>query len=143
MLYEVITNEAQKLENKSGIYLENPEVGFDYLWGDPSSIGTRKDFSVNQSFDFPTAYGIKKKIADTKNQQSDLVFELQRKSILYQAKTICNELIYLNALHEVLQKRSTDAENIAKAYVITSYSIHYTKLYDPCEISGKLLSEVL
>jgi len=110
-------NEAQKLENKSGIYLENPEVGFDYLWGDPSSIGTRKDFSVNQSFDFPTAYGIKKKIADTKNQQSDLVFELQRKSILYQAKTICNELIYLNALHEVLQKRSADAENIAKAYV--------------------------
>jgi len=109
-------NKAQKLENKTGIYLDNPELGFDYLWGDPSSMGNRKDFSLSQSFDFPTAYGIKKKIANAKNEQSDLEFELQRKTILYKAKTICNELIYLNALHEVLQNRATDAENIANAY---------------------------
>ncbi|MFA7494115.1 MAG: transporter, partial [Proteiniphilum sp.] len=38
--------EAHKLENKTGIYLENPEVGFDYLWGNPSDIGKRTDFSV-------------------------------------------------------------------------------------------------
>lgn len=109
-------NEAQKLENKTGIYLENPEVGFDYLWGTPSLIGERKDFSVTQSFDFPTAYGIKKNIANAKNKQSDLEFELQRKSILYKAKIICNELIYLNALNDVLIKRAKHAEDIAKAY---------------------------
>jgi outer membrane protein TolC len=109
-------NEAQKLENKTGIYLANPEVEFNYLWGDPSSMGNRKDFSLTQSFDFPTAYGIKKRIASAKNEQSDLEFELQRKSILYKAKILCNELVYLNALHEVLQKRATDAGNIAIAY---------------------------
>ena len=54
-------NEAQKLENKTDIFLENPEVGFNYLWGNPSPMGTRQDFSVSQSFDFPTSYGIKKK----------------------------------------------------------------------------------
>lgn len=111
-------NEAQKLENKTGIYLENPEIGFNYLWGDPSSMGERKDFSVSQSFDFPTAYGIRKKIADAKNEQSDLEFELQRKSVLYKAKTLCNELIYLNALNRVLTKRVDHASNIAKAYSI-------------------------
>ena len=47
-------NEAQKLENNTNIFLENPEVGFNYLWGDPSAIGNRQDFSVSQSFDFPT-----------------------------------------------------------------------------------------
>ncbi|MCY1723576.1 TolC family protein [Prolixibacteraceae bacterium Z1-6] len=109
-------NEVQKLENKTGIYLDNPEIGFNYLWGDPSTMGNRKDFSFTQSFDFPTAYGIKKRIASARNEQSDLEFELQRKSILYQAKILCNELVYLNALHEVLQKRATDAGNIAKAY---------------------------
>jgi outer membrane protein TolC len=109
-------NEAQKLENKTGIYLENPEIGFNYLWGDPSSIGERKDFSVSQSFDFPTAYGIRRKIAQAKNEQSDLEFQLQRKSVLYKAKTLCNELIYLNALNEVLMKRADHAKEIAKAY---------------------------
>ena len=109
-------NEAQKLEKKTGIYLDNPKVGFNYLWGDPSSMGERKDFSVTQSFDFPTAYGIKKKIANAQNEQSDLEFELQRKSILYKAKTICNELIYLNALNDILSERTIHAEDIAKAY---------------------------
>uniref|UniRef100_UPI0032180913 TolC family protein n=1 Tax=uncultured Draconibacterium sp. TaxID=1573823 RepID=UPI0032180913 len=109
-------NKAQKLENKTGIYFENPEAEFHYLWGDPSAIGNRKDFTISQSFDFPTAYGIKKKIANAKNEQSDLEFQLQRKSILYKAKTMCNELIYLNALNNVLQKRAADAANIAKAY---------------------------
>ena len=109
-------NEAQKLENKTGIYLDNPEVGFNYLWGDPAAMGTRQDFSVSQSFDFPTAYGIKKKIADAKNIQSDLDFELNRKTILYQAKTICNQLVYLNALNDVLATRMKHAEGISKAY---------------------------
>lgn len=109
-------NEAEKLENKTGIYLDNPEVGFNYLWGDPSSIGNRKDFSVSQSFDFPTAYGIKKKIAEAKNAQSDLAYEIQRKSILYKAKTICNELIYLNALRKVLNVRANHAKDISSAY---------------------------
>ena len=31
--------EAQKLGNKTGIYLPNPEVEFSNLWGNPSEIG--------------------------------------------------------------------------------------------------------
>lgn len=111
-------NAAQKLENKTGIFLENPEVGFNYLWGDPSSMGTRQDFSISQSFDFPTSYGIKRKIANAKNEQADLDFELQRKLILFQAKTICNQLIYLNALSAMLEKRMEHAENIATTFGI-------------------------
>lgn len=109
-------NKAQKLENKTGIFLENPELGFNYLWGDPAAMGNRKDFSVSQSFDFPTAYGIKKEIADVKNIQSDLNFELNRKTILYQAKTICNQLVYLNALNDALTTRMKHAEAISLAY---------------------------
>ncbi len=109
-------NEAQKLENKTGIFLENPEIGFNYLWGDPAAIGNRHDFSVSQSFDFPTSYGIKRKIADAKNIQCDLNFELHRKSILFQAKTVCNQLIYLNAKNEILEKRTKHARDISSAF---------------------------
>ena len=109
-------NEAEKLQNKTGIFLENPEIGFNYLWGDPAAIGKRHDFSISQSFDFPTSYGIKKKIASEKNILSDMELELQRKSILYRAKTICNQLIYLNALNNVLAVRAKHAEEIARAF---------------------------
>lgn len=109
-------NEAQKLENKTDIFLENPELGFNYLWGSPDAIGKRHDFSVIQSFDFPTSYGIKRKIAEAKDVHSDLDFQLERVTILYQAKTICNQLIYLNALNDVLETRISQALEIATAY---------------------------
>jgi outer membrane protein TolC len=109
-------NEAEKLSHKTDIFLENPEIGFNYLWGNPAAIGKRHDFSISQSFDFPTSYRIKKRIANEKNLLSDLDFELQRKTILYRAKTICNQLIYLNALHEVLAVRAGHAKKIATAF---------------------------
>lgn len=55
--------EADKLQNKTGITLPDPEVSFDYLWGDPSSIGNRKDFGVTQSFDIATIAGSRRRVA--------------------------------------------------------------------------------
>jgi len=52
--------EAEKFKNQTGIYLQNPEVGFDYLWGNSSDIGNKIDFSIKQSFDFPTASGYRR-----------------------------------------------------------------------------------
>jgi hypothetical protein len=56
------TAEAQKLENKTGIYLSGPEIGFNYLWGNPSAIGNRNDLNITQTFDFPTITGMKSKM---------------------------------------------------------------------------------
>lgn len=108
--------EAQKVENKTGIYLENPEVEYHYLWGDPAAMGKRHDFAVKQSFDFPTSYGLKKKIAGVQNQQAELEYRMKRLELLFQAKTICIELTYLNAMHRELDKRASHAESIFEAY---------------------------
>ena len=62
--------DAGKLSSKTGIYLQNPEVGFNYLWGSPDEIGNRTDFSVMQSFDFPSAYRYKKNIAELEVNQA-------------------------------------------------------------------------
>lgn len=56
--------DAQKLESRKDIHLDNPEVEFGYLWGSPTETGKRLDLNVSQSFDFPTTYYYKKKIAD-------------------------------------------------------------------------------
>src|SRR5210317_2522467 len=55
---------ADKLDSKVGIYLQNPEIGFNYLWGSPAEIHNRTDINVMQSFDFPTSYSHRKKISD-------------------------------------------------------------------------------
>ncbi len=108
--------DAQKVGNKTGIFLKNPEVEFNYLWGTPSAIGNRTDFSIKQSFDFPTAYGYKNQMSDIKNEQTELEYRKQQKTVLLQARNICIDLIYTNALKSEYGKRLNHAQNIAKSY---------------------------
>lgn len=108
--------EARQVSNKTGIYLSNPEVEFNYLFGNPSAIGNRTDISVTQSFDFPTAYVYEKQLAEMKNDQLLLEFKSRKREILLQAKQVLIELTYSNALIAEVQKRQEDAQNIARAY---------------------------
>lgn len=108
--------DAEKIANKTAIFPENPEVEFGYLWGNPSVIGTRTDLSISQTFDFPTAYKFRSDISEIKNQQAELEYEKQKIEILFQARTVCNELVYLNAMHRELQRRKSLADSILQAY---------------------------
>ena len=108
--------DAEKIGNKTGIFPENPEVEFGYLWGNPSAIGNRTDVSISQSFDFPTAYKYRSDISEIKNEQLELDYEKQKKDLLLHSRTICNELIYLNAMFSELQKRKTMADSTLQAY---------------------------
>lgn len=108
--------DAAKMGNKTALYPQNPEVEFNYLWGNPSVIGNRTDFSIKQSFDFPTAYAFKNQISDLENEQAELEYQKQRKELLLQARLICVELTYHNAMNAELQNRLNDAMQIANAY---------------------------
>jgi cobalt-zinc-cadmium efflux system outer membrane protein len=108
--------EAEKIGNKTGIYLQNPEVGFNYLWSDPKSVGNRTDINVKQSFDFPTAYGYRRQISEFRNTQAELDYQKQRKNILLDARLLCAEIIYTNTLLEEYMVRLTYAQQLADAY---------------------------
>lgn len=110
------TAEAQKLENKTGIYLTNPEVGFNYLWGNPVDIGNRNDFNIAQTFDIPTITGMKSKIANERNDLVEWQYKAERMHLLLEAKQYCIELIYFNALKKELGIRLQHAETIAAGY---------------------------
>lgn len=107
--------EAKQLENKTNIYLQNPEVEFNYLWGN-DVIGNRKDFSAIQTFDFPTTYKYKKEISNIKNEQVALEYQKQRKDLLLEARLISYDLVYNNALLLELSKRLNHAQSIANSY---------------------------
>lgn len=108
--------EADKLQNKTGIFLDDPEVGFNYLWGRPTDIGNRTDFSVSQTFDIPTITGMKSRLANGKNNLVEWQYKADRMNILLEAKQYCIELVYYNSLLRELYLRLEHAETIAKGY---------------------------
>lgn len=108
--------DAEKIGNKTGLTPQNPEVEFNYLWGSPSAIGNRTDFSVKQSFDFPTAYSYKNQISNLKNEQAELEYKKQRNEVLYQTRVVCVKLTYYNSLIVELSKRLANAQKVADAY---------------------------
>lgn len=108
--------EADKLQNKTGITLPDPEVSFDYLWGDPSSIGNRKDFGVTQSFDIATIAGSRRRVADAQNGLLDIEYRAGRMAVLLEAKQTCIQLVYYNALKAELEQRLAHAQAVADFY---------------------------
>ena len=108
--------DAKKTGYKTGIFLQNPEAEFNYLWGSPSGMGNRTDFSVIQSFDFPTAYRYKNQISGLKTEQSEILYQKQLKAIQTEARLICVNLVYYNALIAELSKRLEHAQSIASSY---------------------------
>ena len=108
--------EADKLQSKTGITLPDPEVSFDYLWGDPSAIGNRKDFGVSQSFDIATIAGSRRRVADAQNGLLDVEYRAGRMAVLLEAKQACIQLIYYNALKAELEQRLAHAQAVADFY---------------------------
>lgn len=108
--------EADKLQNKTGIFLDDPEVGFNYLWGNPSNVGNRTDFSVTQTFDIPTITGMKSRLANGRNNLVEWQYKADRMNILLEAKQYCVELVYYNSLLKELYLRLEHAQTIAKGY---------------------------
>jgi outer membrane protein TolC len=109
---------SQKLNNRTGIYPNNPEVEFHYLWGSPNSIGNRTDFNVKQTFDFPSVYSYRNRIAGLQNTKAELSYKTQRMYLLLSVKQICIELSYYNALAKEYELRLENAKRIADVYNI-------------------------
>lgn len=108
--------ESEKYGFKAERMVEGPEVGFDYLWGSPADIGTRKDISVTQSIDIATISGTKGKIAKSESELSDMQFNVRRQEILLQAKLLYINIIYCNAVGAELERRLERSEKVEAAY---------------------------
>jgi len=108
--------DAEKVGNRTGLNPANPSVEFNYLWGSPDATGNRTDLRVTQSLDFPSAYIYRNRISELRNTQADLEYVKQRNSILLEARLVCNDLIYSNALRKELKNRRESAQVVADSY---------------------------
>lgn len=109
---------AEKIGNKTGITLANPEVEFGYLWGSPKGVDNKMDINVTQSFDFPTSYRYRSQLANGRNVQVDLIYNQQAKAIVAEARNLCVELVYQAKLNKELVQRTAHARDLHNAYKI-------------------------
>lgn len=109
-------NEAQKLEARTGNYLANPTVEFDYLWGNRNTGGQQNEVVIKQAFDFPTVYSHKNKIAGLKTGLYDNQTAAGRQQLLLTAKQTCLEIIYLRKQKTLLGERLQNALRLSELY---------------------------
>lgn len=108
--------EADQYGYKAERALEAPEVGFDYLWGSPADVGTRKDVSVTQSIDLAALSGSRGKLSNSKIELSDIQYNIERQKILLEAKQLYIRIVYCNAVNAELSSRIARSEQIEAAY---------------------------
>lgn len=108
------TASATMAGNRTGLTLEAPEIGFNYLFGSNSSMPHRQDISVSQTFDFPTIGGAKRRAADGFDSLAARTFDADRATYLLAAEKSCIELVYCNAVAAIFeQHRAVLSEVVA------------------------------
>jgi len=108
-------NDADKAEYMTGLAPEDPLVELGYLWGTPSEIGNRLDINVSQSFDFPTVYVWRKRLAEGQCTGADVRYNANRRKVLLDAEIKCIEIVYQRMKQEHLGMILQNGKNIVGA----------------------------
>ncbi len=101
--------ESQKLNAKTGIYLANPTVSYDRL---NNSAGSYSEMIVSQSFDFPSAYFQKSKIANLTVSQADEQYRQAKLEIGSELARVFAEIVYSNRKISILTRRQMIAQQL-------------------------------
>lgn len=107
--------EAQRMENRVGLAPENPEVEFAYLWNS-NNAGNRIDFSVTQSFDFPTSYVYRSRIANLRDNQAEELLRQQQNEVLLEAGRLYYDIIYANGRIKDMERCLKYLSDVSEAY---------------------------
>lgn len=110
--------DMKKTEFNTGLTLNDPVVEFDYLWGSPAEAGNQTELMIAQSFDFPSVYSNKNRLAESQSKQSVYEFGILKQNILLESKKTCIELIYRNKLSMQLAERRISNEKLTEDFQI-------------------------
>ena len=106
--------DAEMKAARTGIYLPNPEVQFDYLWGDPASSGNRTDFGITQSFSFPSVYVQRSNQSGLLKTGASLKYLQKEREVIMKAKSAWIHIVGLNKLLTIFEHRIRLADEIAQ-----------------------------
>lgn len=104
--------DAEQLAARAEVGLPDPEVGYNYLWGNPSEIGMRHDITVTQTFDAATLGGQRQRVAHSRGQVLEHQYRAERTAILLDARQHLVDLVYCNAMLALSERRLSDASTL-------------------------------
>lgn len=107
---------AQKLASKLDNNLPDPSVSYVHQYGNREGMGIQGELVASQSFDFPSVYVQRHKLAKAKGESYDRQGAEVRQQILLQAKEVCLDLVFLNQQKSLLDQRRQNAEQLAALY---------------------------
>ena len=109
-------NHWQKQATKVGLTPADPEVEFGYFPGNTDAIGTKKVFGITQSFNFPTTYVHKNKLAKQAALMADTELQKNSQKILLQTWKCWAKAIYYNNKNKVFNDRKSQAKKLLEYY---------------------------
>ena len=109
---------SKKLEAKLDNNLPDPSVSYVHQYGNREGMGIQGELVASQSFDFPSVYVQKNKLAKSKAASFDRQGAEFRQQILLQAKEICLDLVLLNQQRALRDQRRQNAEQLAELYAM-------------------------
>lgn len=107
---------SKKLEAKLDNNLPDPSVSYVHQYGNREGMGIQGELVASQSFDFPSVYVQKNKLAKSKAASYDRQGAEVRQQILLQAKELCLDLVLLNQQKALLDQRRQNAEQLSALY---------------------------
>lgn len=96
--------------------LEGPEAEFGYQWGNRHVPDNKLNYSVSQSFDFPTLYHRRRSLISTEERNASLRYDVLRREVLSQARSKCIAVIYCNRMTAFFDRHLAHSEALAEAY---------------------------
>lgn len=106
--------EAEATLAKTGIYPDNPEVSYNYLFGSPEAIGDQKELEITQSFRLPGYYTSKSALQKLDYQQKQALAEKEKQEVLHAARRTYFSLVWLQKKEALLENRKENADKLLK-----------------------------
>ena len=104
--------EAEETKAKTGIYPDNPEVSYSYLWGNTEAFGNQRELEIYQSFKLPGYYTSKSAVQKLNFRQKQALAEKEKREILHAARSAWFNLVWLHKKEALLKTRKEDAEKL-------------------------------
>jgi cobalt-zinc-cadmium efflux system outer membrane protein len=104
--------EVERTRARTGIYPDNPEATYVYLWGNSDAFGNQQEFEFIQSFKLPGYYNSKSDVQHLQFDQKELLIQKASQEILHKVRVTYIDLVWLHKKAELLRKRKDEAEKL-------------------------------
>ena len=84
------------LGSRTGLFPQNPEIDYGYMWGNPQGVSNKVNLSVMQSLDFPSVYINRSRLAHSEAGIAEHYFRGVRQEALLMTKQRWTEQVFLN-----------------------------------------------